>query len=86
LSLLFVDGGATLRSPAGVSSEAFLALLVVLALERAQPGLDDRALVEVRVAGLDRELELVDRELEVALPSVILPEVLMLLQRLSIAA
>ena len=54
-----------------------------LAPKLAQPRLDDRALVEVGVAGLERELELHDRALQVASPGVVLALVVVLLQPLA---
>src|SRR6476659_9144312 len=50
----------------------FLALVRHFLLQRADARLGGRDLVEVAVASLDRQLELVDRSLEVALAHVVL--------------
>src|SRR5690606_31972118 len=70
------------RAFLALAREAFLLLLDDLAAQLAQPRLDDRRLVEVRVASLGGELELDDRALDVAAPGVELALVEMLLQAL----
>src|SRR5215470_4665633 len=55
-----------------VAAEAALLLFGGFPTQRAKPRVDHRGLVEIAVAGLRGELELVDRRAEVALPRVVL--------------
>src|SRR6185437_14343145 len=54
------------------AAERGFVLVCRFATQRAQPRVDDRRLIEVAVLLLRRDLELVDRALEVALPRVVL--------------
>src|SRR5690349_2570914 len=70
------NGGKRLARP----SESRLLLLDNLALQRAQPRVDDRCLIEVAIVRFGRQLELIDGTFEVALPCVELALMLVLHQ------
>lgn len=59
-------------------------LLSKLLAERAQTRFDDGCLIEIAVARLGRQFELIDREAQVALPRVELALVLVLFQPLAL--